>query len=230
MCVAYHYLTELSVVQYIPYSSDLDDVIQVPFLSANECEAYTELITSSDRIRENPLCDAFSSSRGMILYFSIHDDLESKFRQNGLYFLYELISRIKDNECNAFVCNVLIIPSSGDTAQGLSVERHHDCTLDAKELCFPYRMYLPKCVKVLYLQLSSSFTGGELELYDFNGFKDFPSHRVVPYVGSLVTFRGDIEHGVRKYNSDDGLPRISFVLENYCVPENVIEKDMFFVE
>lgn len=222
-------MTELPVIQYIPFPSNLDDVNQKPFLTENECERYTQLITSSDRIRENPLCEAFDSSRGMIVYFSIHDDLESKFRQNELYFLYELIEKIKDPECNAFVCNILIIPSS-DNIDGLSVERHHDCTLDVKETSFPYRVYLPKCVNVLYLQLSSLFEGGELELYDFNGFDHFPLHLVVPQIGSLVTFRGDIEHGVRRYSSHDGLPRISFVLENYCVPNNAIVNDMFFLE
>jgi hypothetical protein len=227
---AINYTCDLSIVKYIPYQCDLSDVTEIEsFLSLQECAQYCEKIMSSGYLNDNPLCEAFNNSRGMIIKFTLNDQLKQNFHDSQLDFLYELFDRIKDDDCNAFVCNILYIPTCSASSE-FSVERHHDTTMDICEKTFPYRVFLPKCVNVLYLQVSNVCTGGELELFDFNGFEDEPTQTIIPEKGKMVRFRGDLEHGVRKYTSFDNTPRISFVLENYHLESSYLEHDMFIVE
>lgn len=221
---------DLSIVKYIPYQTNLSEVTEVEsFLPLQECTQYCEKIMRSGYLNDNPLCEAFNNSRGMIIKFTLNEHLKQNFHDANLGFLYELFDRMKDEGCNAFVCNVLYIHTC-NSSNDFSVERHHDTTMNICEKTFPYRVFLPKCVNVLYLQLSNVCTGGELELFDFHGFEDEPIQTIVPEKGKMVRFRGELEHGVRKYTSFDNTPRISFVLENYHLESSYLEKDMFIIE
>ena len=57
-----------------------------------------------------------------------------------------------------------------------------------------------------------------------------PLESVAPKENLLVTFRGDAFHQVRSYRTKTGSERVSLVLEQYKIDEDVYPKTVKFVE
>lgn len=115
--------------------------------------------------------------------------------------------------CNAFLLNPLLIQN------GRGVGAHQDRSMGY----YGAGIGCPVAVSVLYIQVPEQLAGGELRLY----------HRgervaaLAPMPRALVTFRGDLVHEVVAV--DAGAPellaaRISLVVEQYRLPETLLEK------
>lgn len=193
------------------------------FLSIEEQTTLLKNINNCEFIKENPLNEGFQNSRGFVIKFTDGELLEKHFIENNLIFVYEMFKKIKDPACNAFIFNILIIPSKNIKED--SVAMHHDCTFEARETNFPYRYYLPKCVNVIYAKICNEFKGGKLKLYDFNG--NHVKHYITPKERKMVMFRGDQLHCVQNYISKDKSPRISLVFEQYQLPLNTLPNYTF---
>lgn len=206
-------------VQNTPYVTINDN-----FCTKNECEDLLREINSSGFIVNNPLTEMFTNTKGFLLRFIDNSHLQQQFQQHNATFLYNIFTKIKNPECNAFACNLLIIPASNKEITGA---KHNDCSMEIYEPYFPYRKYSPKCVSVLYIQTPNDFTGGELELYTFMGLSTKPNKIIKPKIGRLVVFRGDLKHAVKSFNSVEDAPRISLIFEQYIIPSHLLRTTPF---
>ena len=225
----FKYLSQFPIFRFIPI-----DTKKVPYavindnvFSESECKHFVQQISNCQFITDNPLNEGFTNSRGIVIKFT-DNNLLLQLTKYNLAFLHDIFTKIKDPECNTFIFNALIIkPISNlkDTTQ--IVKKHHDCTISINEKHFPYRGYLPKCVTVIYIQLPISFNGGQLDLFTFNGFSDIPEQTIMPKIGRVVVFRGDLQHSVQSFHSEQSTPRMSLVFEQYKLPDNVKPQSLF---
>lgn len=118
------------------------------------------------------------------------------------YFKPYLVSALR-SDCNVYFINALII------AKGSEIKMHLDSSL-LKNLC-------PICVTVVYVQVDPEAQGGELFLQR-DPHQAEPDILVKPKENSLITFRGDLFHGVLPVQSDSVC--ISLVCEQYQVPKD----------
>tara|TARA_B100000513_G_scaffold144498_1_gene66530 strand:- start:2468 stop:3400 length:933 start_codon:yes stop_codon:yes gene_type:complete len=171
------------------------------------------------------LSGAFSETQGIVLRFN-RDGLRnlSASRWSGLMPFFEAAA---EREMNAFVLNVLIVPD------GRSVKTHLDNTVAIKSP----NNHIAHCVTVLYLQIPLGMRGGQLELFEnsrkeswSNPLSGDPDATLTPQVNTLVKFRGDAWHRISMMRSADGRPRISLVLEQYSIPEEVYAQTTRFSE
>lgn len=216
----FHYIR--TDVENTPYVH-IDD----NFYSRSECEDLLAKINNSGLIVSNPLNDSFENTRGFLIQFVDYPLLENRFQKHGASFAYEVFQKIKHSECNAFICNLLVLPARNKKRSPPEIGMHQDCTLDIAEENFPYRTYLPKCVSVLYIQTPTKFSDGELELYTFMGLSDTPEQVIKPKIGRLVEFRGDLFHSVNSFGSVEETPRISLVFEQYILPSHLLPTKKF---
>jgi len=209
-------------VQNTPYVTINDD-----FYTKKECADLLRLINHSGFIVNNPLTDLFKDTNGFLLRFINNSQLQQQFQQHNASFVYDVFTKIKNPKCNAFACNLLIIPARNKETNVQSGVKHNDCTMDINEPYFPHRTYSPKCVSVLYLQTPNEFTDGELELYTFMGLSSKPQQIIKPKIGRLVVFRGDLKHSVKSFDSSEDVPRISLVFEQYIIPPHLLRTTTF---
>ena len=212
-----HFYYVRTDIENTPYVS-----IQDSFYTSSECNDLVEKIQNSGLIVSNPLNDSFENTKGFLFQFIDFPQLEQRFQKHGASFAYNVFQKIKNPKCNAFICNLLVIP-----ARSSEIGLHQDCTLDIVEESFPYRIYLPKCVSVLYLQTPEFFSHGELELYTFLGISKTPEQVIKPKIGRLVVFRGDLYHSVNSFRSEEKTPRISLVFEQYILPPHLLPNKKF---
>ena len=206
-------------VQNTPYVT-IDD----NFYTKNECTDLLREINHSRFIVNNPLTELFTNTKGFLLRFINNSHLQQQFQQHNADFLYNVFTKIKNPKCNAFACNLLIMPARNKETTGA---KHHDCSMEINETYFPNRTYLPKCVSVLYIQTPNDFTDGELELYTFMGLSTKPQQIIKPKIGRLVVFRGDLLHAVNSFESSEDTPRISLVFEQYIIPSHLLRTTPF---
>lgn len=196
------------------------------FYSKPDCEKLYSDIKNSRLVVSNPLNGSFKNTKGFLIQFIDYPHLEQRFQKHGASFAYNVFRKIKNPKCNAFICNLLVIPAR-NKKQSPEIGMHQDCTLDITEESFPYRTYLPKCVSVLYIQTPVIFSKGELELYTFMGLSDIPEQVITPKIGRLVEFRGDLFHSVNSFESDEDTPRVSLVFEQYILPSHLLPTKKF---
>ena len=209
-------------VQNTPYVT-IDD----NFYTKNECVDLLHQINNSGFIVDNPLTELFTNTKGFVFRFSNNSQLQQQFQQHNADFIYNIFTKIKNPKCNAFACNLLIMPARNKETNELSGVKHTDCTMDINKPYFPYRSYSPKCVSVLYLQTPNEFTDGELELYTFMGLSTTPNKIIKPKIGRLVVFRGNLKHAVKSFDSVEDTPRISLVFEQYIIPSHLLRTTTF---
>jgi hypothetical protein len=200
------------------------------FYTKNDCKDLLRQINNSGFVVSNPLTELFKHTNGFALRFINNSHLQQQFQQHNANFLYNVFKKIKNPKCNAFTCNLLIIPACNkalNNIQSLEIGKHHDCSIEITEKYFPNRTYLPKCVSVLYIQTPKTFTDGELELYTFIGLSEIPNQIIKPKIGQLVTFRGDLLHSVKSFDSNENKPRISLVFEQYIIPSHLLPTKPF---
>lgn len=118
------------------------------------------------------------------------------------------LARALQPHCNAFYLNPLQL------AQGTQVGSHIDRSLHA----YLIEVDPPYCVSVLYVDVPRPLQGGDLILRRGKKFLG----RITPREGLLVTFDGDLDHGVERVESP-GL-RLSLVCEQYALDEDELAK------
>lgn len=197
--------------------------------------------TRDDRKGGNPLSDSFAHSRGVVAHFtrSAFED-PFAFRSPQLEWLYEgYIKDRLDDRCNAFVFNVLVVPPGRFENRSKAVDFHVDQTLIQS---FTQREQSAFTVSVGYLQVPRGILGGDLLV------KGLRHH---PHQGSVLVFRGDLNHAVSAFcvvasptnderldeqsknceiDTDPAKQRISFVLEQYrLAPEKLARSPSFIL-
>jgi len=227
------YLSELAIFNYVPDKETVPYVtIEDNMFNKEECALFTKQIIKCPLVIDNPLNEGFKKSRGFVIKFTDEKNLVEQFSKNNIKFIYDIFMKIKNPKCNSFIFNTLIIypeKKSQIFNENIdkSIKRHYDCTISVKEKWFPYRRYLPKCVNVIYMQTPNHFYGGQLELFTFYAIKNTPNEKITPKMGRMVCFRGNLQHSVQSIYSDETIPRISLVFEQYELPDNVKPKPTF---
>lgn len=173
--------------------------IERNFLTKEECRSLTEYITNHELVDKTDLNDMFSSSYGFSIKFNMYSKYDFLYSKYNLKKLYDIFVRIREPGTNAYICNPLILEKSK------SIGYHYDDTIGFAR---------PVCVTVLYLDAPSDMTGGEFCIRDH-------SHTIVHdvEVGQKLTFRGDMCHMVRPYETNENKRRVSLVFEQYNIPE-----------
>jgi hypothetical protein len=173
--------------------------VEKDFLTKEECRSLTEYITNHELVDQSDLSDSFSSSYGFTIKFNMYSKYDFIRSKYNLKRLYDIFERIKEPGTNAYICNPLILEKS------TTIGYHYDDTLGIGN---------PVCVTVIYLDLPSDMTGGEFCMRDH-------SHTFVepPEIGKKLTFRGDMCHMVRPYETNENKRRVSLVFEQYKLPE-----------
>ena len=185
--------------------------------------------------RKQALSEHFKRTRGFVLQFN--DAGAARLRDSGDFgFLAPFFDAMHDNEANAFVLNVLIVPPSPASERAPAVGLHRDNTVGVSSA----RVFVAHSVSVFYLQVPPGMRGGELNLYaeapdDQEGGDGYPPDAVVrPTQGATANFRGDAYHKVNRWwyaghaaDEDDEEVfdeeedmRVSLVLEQYRLPES----------
>lgn len=205
------------------------------FLSPYQCAHYIDCLCQKNLIVNNPLNENFAGTKGFVVEFN-RDNIIPVFKDNNIYFMYDLISSLRKPYANKFILNMLIIPckyhelrdrnSNFFTNFGIgaqipkSVDFHYDTTIshnnDENTNVFNFSI-VPECVSVIYISLPEEFKNGELLLYGFAGLVS--KGLIKPELGKLVEFNGRLLHGVNEtYIFKEGPQyRISIVLEQYCI-------------
>lgn len=196
------------------------------FFTQNDCADLLDQINKSGLVTNNPLNDSFENTKGFLIKFTDNPTTKKRFEKRNASFAYNVFRKIKNSKCNAFICNLLVIPAR-NKKHSPEIGMHQDCTMDITEEYYPHRTYLPKCVSVLYIQTPEYFIDGELELYTFMGLSDTPEQMIRPKIGRLVEFRGDLYHSVKSFGSHEDTPRISLVFEQYILPSHLLPTKSF---
>lgn len=179
-------------------------------LPTDTVEAIRAAILGSPLLAATNLSKQFSGTYGFSCVFMREalPEVKRRFRAFGPFLDVALLP-----ECNAFLLNPLLVQ------RGRAVEAHIDRTLSF----YGAGLRCPLAVSVLYVQVPEGLEGGELRLYH-------RGQRVAalpPMPRSLVTFRGDMVHEVTEVTSgmpDMSTARISLVMEQYRVPDDVRER------
>lgn len=204
------------------------------FLSFTEYAKLKECALGHPKLRvKGGLNDAgFSKTRGFVVKFNLEG--EEKFRSHGDYQCFvDVFDKLRLPDANAFVMNILLC-ELGEydeyNADELSVGLHLDTTVGI----YSRHMFIAHQVSVLYNSVPSDMEGGNLELFPYgDGYPDTgapPEESVAPKENLLVTFRGDAFHQVRSYRTKTGSERISLVLEQYKIDEDMYPKTIKFLE
>ncbi len=127
---------------------------------------------------------------------------------------HHFLERVGPDQCNAFFINPLCI------ASGAHVAPHIDRSLNTWTR--PEFPPFPVKVSVLYLHVPDDLEGGLLRLWT-PAWHLGPAPRVTPSTGKLFEFRGDLRHEVAEVKKAS-TPRISLVMENYCLPPYLLRK------
>lgn len=204
------------------------------FLSFTEYAKLKECALGHPKLRvKGGLNDAgFSKTRGFVVKFNLEG--EEKFRSHEDYQCFaDVFDKLRLPDANAFVMNILLC-ELGEydeyNADELSVGLHLDTTVGI----YSRHMFIAHQVSVLYNSVPSDMEGGNLELFPYgDGYPDTaapPAESVAPKENLLVTFRGDAFHQVRSYRTKTGRERISLVLEQYKIDEDMYPKTVKFLE
>jgi hypothetical protein len=116
------------------------------------------------------------------------------------YFDQYLATALR-SDCNVYYINALLI------SKGAEVKMHVDRSLS--------KHFHPMCVTVMYVQIDEGAEGGELFLQNSPNQKE-PDLLIKPKENAMITFRGDLLHGVLPVKSE--LVRVSLVCEQYQIP------------
>lgn len=189
---------------------------------------------------KNPLSESFAHSRGVVAHFTrkAFDDSYA-FKSPHLDWLYEGYVRDRlDDRCNAFVFNVLVVPPGRFENRSKAVDFHVDQTLIQS---FTQREQSAFTVSVGYVQVPRGISGGHLLV---KGMRHYP------HEGSVLVFRGDLNHAVSAFcvlptesssptttegnysceiDTDPTKQRISFVLEQYRLPPEKLARSPSFI-
>jgi hypothetical protein len=198
-------------------------------LDEDELGSLQEAALGSHHVGNSPLKGTFDGSRGFGLSFrrDALGDVALQFpylktfltrclsrnESKGLWTFSEKMERwFCGWGVNAFYLNLLWIPPHK------SITAHVDATLNS---LLPMQDHLPMMVSVLYVNYPKGATGGELCILK----QEQDIATIKPMPGRLVHFRGDLTHCVRAFEPPNDLPqpRISLVLEHYCLPEDILE-------
>lgn len=204
------------------------------FLSFTEYAKLKECALGHPKLRvQGGLNDAgFAKTRGFVVKFNLEG--EDKFRSHEDYQCFAgVFDKLRLPDANAFVMNILLC-ELGEydeyNVDELSVGLHLDTTVGI----YSRHMFIAHQVSVLYNSVPSDMEGGNLELFPYgDGYPDTgapPEESVVPKENLLVTFRGDAFHQVRSYRTKTGSERISLVLEQYKIDEDMYPKTIKFLE
>lgn len=161
------------------------------------------------RIRQHPLLapnnltSDFVGARG----FSIVFRQGTADRVGDRYpWLAPFIAPLLSEDVNAFYLNPLVIGPGG------RVDPHIDRSLRA----YCRTVEPPRWVSVLYVDLPRPMSGGELVLRA--GKRQVA--RIIPEVGKLVRFQGDLTHLVTRVTPGVEGERVSLVCEQYALPDD----------
>ena len=188
------------------------------YLTHSYCKNLSEYLLNHKLMGKQVLNSEFKGTRGILATFDDSDIAAENFNKSGLEEIYKIFKNIKEPKTNAFIFNVLVIPPSKKDSKPIKIKKHFDCTMNVQD--WLGRDYLPLCVTVLYLNLPKTFTNGQLQTYKFGESKKSLYKGITPAVGKKVQFRGDMYHGVEAIYSDETVPRISLVFEQYILPKN----------
>ena len=191
---------------------------QENYLSSSKCKNLSEYLLNHKLMGKQVLNSDFKGTRGILATFNDSVASEESFKKSGLEEIYSIFKNIKEPNTNAYIFNVLVIPPSRQDIKPIKINKHFDCTMNEQD--WLGRDYLPLCVTVLYLNLPKTFTKGKLQTYKFGGSKKRLYKAITPAIGKRVQFRGDMYHGVEAIYSDEDIPRISLVFEQYIMPKN----------
>ena len=205
-------------------------------LKARDLLHLTSKESPSDEPKQ-PLSESFQHTRGVVVHFTrpalkdafAFESVELKWIKDGY------LDKVLDDECNAFVFNVLVIPPGRWANRTYGVDYHVDQTLIQSTT---QREQTAFTVSVGYVHVPKFIDGGHLEIA---GLRHYPRE------GSVLVFRGDQNHGVaafcafsesRPFNQsapcplndhDIDLQRVSFVLEQYKLPPHKLRRSPFFI-
>ena len=204
------------------------------FLTFSEYAAVKRCALEHPKLRvRGGLNDAgFSKTRGFVVKFNLEG--VDKFQTSPDYACFApVFEKLRLPEANAFVMNVLLC-ELGDydqyNADELSVGMHLDTTVGI----YSRHMFIAHQVSVLYNSVPEDMVGGELEMFPYGtGYPEFeaaPGKKVTPKENTLVTFRGDAFHQVRSYKTKTGSERVSLVLEQYKINEDMYGKTVRYLE
>mmetsp|Transcript_2926 Transcript_2926/g.8652 ORF Transcript_2926/g.8652 Transcript_2926/m.8652 type:complete len:308 (-) Transcript_2926:179-1102(-) len=225
------------------------------FLTPEDMEALmgglrnqTHMLTKPDSLND---WTVFGSSRGFVVRFNAEG--VDRFRADKRYApMVPLFDRLRANESNAFVMNVLVIPptpAQRDAGNASHTPHAIGCHIDqdvAIRVPIFVRTFTAHEVNVLYASVPDHMVGGELELHPFlggiPGHGAVPEQVVMPASNTLVRFRGDAYHCVRPHFDSpahkecvhgacalDGA-RVSVVLEQYRIPSGWYRRTRVFEE
>lgn len=179
---------------------------------ADYLAALRHQVRRSPWLRANNLNRDFVGTRGFSVVF--HRTALARVCAE-LPWSQPFLTKVLQPDCDAFYFNPL------ELTQGSHVAPHIDRSLRAYVLDIDP----PRVVSVLYAEVPRPLRGGDLLLRRGRRLLG----RVTPQEGLLVTFDGDLEHGVERVDSPGR--RLSLVCEQYAlrddeldaVPEFVIE-------
>eukprot|EP00635_Sarcinochrysidales_sp_CCMP3193_P005379 CAMPEP_0118912674 /NCGR_PEP_ID=MMETSP1166-20130328/13810_1 /TAXON_ID=1104430 /ORGANISM="Chrysoreinhardia sp, Strain CCMP3193" /LENGTH=450 /DNA_ID=CAMNT_0006852195 /DNA_START=17 /DNA_END=1369 /DNA_ORIENTATION=+ len=200
--------------------------------------------------RNQPLSESFRYSRGVVAHFRrpAVDDVNAFGSPELKWIRDAFLAEVLDDDCNAFVFNVLVVPPGRGPNRTYGVDFHVDQTLIQSTT---QREQTAFTVSVGYVQVPTFIDGGHLEI---NGLRHHPT------AGSVLVFRGDQNHAVAAFcaaaktdgdplpngttpprggayrqlacpleENDPDLQRISFVLEQYKLPNHKLKRSPYFI-
>jgi hypothetical protein len=180
-------------VPTVAYYSEALDSLPTAYL-----EVLRKHVLASPYLASRNLNADFVGSKGFSVVFR-RDALADVIREWPFFETY--LTELLEPDCNAFYLNPLLL---GDGAQ---VNPHIDRSLRA----YCPTVETPLLVSVLYVELPTVMTGGQLVL----------SHRnkqigtVKPVVNKVVRFQGDLTHHVTPVTTQGRGQRLSVVCEQY---------------
>jgi hypothetical protein len=157
-------------------------------------------IHSSPYFTTNTLNRDFVGTKGFSIVFRREGQAEV---ERTFPFVVPYLERVLRPDCNAFYLNPL------ELGQGSRVDPHVDRSL--RSYC--KEVPPPLCVSVLYVEVHPAMTGGVLVLA--RGRRHLA--RIQPQTNTLVTFEGDLTHGIERVESPG--ERLSLVCEQYLLTE-----------
>lgn len=200
------------------------------FLPPDDFRALSKSLPTHPLISKNNLSEeSFNSTEGWVLKFN--GESVQNVRSNPLFQLaVPYIDRVLVPEANAFVFNLLVCKESSNE---IAVKPHFDNTVGLKAKFGPRSdTYLAHQVNVLYTSVPVGVKGGDLEVWAIGTDRAPENGKVVvkPAENLMVTFRGDAVHQVRGFKSPGKDQRISLVLEQYKLPDNLYHQTVPYCE
>ena len=204
------------------------------YLSPWKFEALKQCALTHPKLRvKGGLNDnGFSKTRGFVVKFNTEGVDEFKAKEEYACFR-DVFDDIRLPDANAFVMNILLC-ELGDydqyNADELSVGLHLDTTVGI----YSRHMFVAHQVSVLYASVPNDMRGGALEVFPYGDgdprLGATPDEVIAPKENTLVTFRGDAFHQVKSYSTRTGRERVSLVLEQYKIDDEMYPKTLRFHE